>query len=76
MSSKCKSYSHYLSKNISIYAIFDGQSFNDRLTNNIVSFEQMCPPDDDNVYFAKNGIDAHILFLKILFLKSVIEILQ
>ena len=29
------------SKNISIYAIFHDQSFNDTLTNAIVSFEQM-----------------------------------
>ena len=38
---KCKSYSHFFSKNISIYAIFNEQSFNDTLTNNIVSFEQL-----------------------------------
>ena len=29
------------SKNISIYAIFYEQSFNDMLTNDIVSFEQL-----------------------------------
>ena len=40
---KCKSYSHFFSKNISIYAIFNDQSFNDKLTNDIVSFEQMGP---------------------------------
>ena len=40
---KCKSYSHFFSKNISVYAIFNGQSFNDTLTNNIVSFEQLGP---------------------------------
>ena len=39
---KCKSYSHFFSKNISIYAIFDDQIFNDTLTN-IVSFEQLGP---------------------------------
>ena len=39
---KCKSYSHFFfSKNISVYAIFDYQSFNDSLTNDIVSFEQL-----------------------------------
>ena len=38
---KCKSYSHVFSKNISIYAIFNDQSFNDTLTNDIVSFEQL-----------------------------------
>ena len=43
MSSFCKSYSHFFSKNISIYAIFDDQNFNDMLTNNIVSFKQLGP---------------------------------
>ena len=32
-----------MSKNISIYAIFNDQSFNDTLTNDIVSFEQLDP---------------------------------
>ena len=41
---KCKSYSHFFSKNInSVYAIFNDQSFNDTLTYDIVSFEQMGP---------------------------------
>ena len=40
---KCKSYSHFFSKNISVYAIFNDQSFNDMLTNDIVSFEQLGP---------------------------------
>ena len=43
MSSFCKSYSHFFSKNISLYAIFNDQSFNDTLTNNIVTFEQPGP---------------------------------
>ena len=34
------------SKNISIYAIFNGQSFNDTLTNDIVSFEPLGPVFD------------------------------
>ena len=38
-----KRYSHFFSKNISIYAIFSDQSFNDRLTNDIISFEQLGP---------------------------------
>ena len=41
VSSFCKSYSHFLSKNISIYAIFNDQSVNDTLTNDIVCFEQL-----------------------------------
>ena len=40
---ECKSYSHSLNKNISVYAIIDDQSFNDTLTNDIVSFEQLGP---------------------------------
>ena len=37
---KCKSYTHFFSKNISVFAIFNDQSFNDMLTNNLLSFEQ------------------------------------
>ena len=40
---KCKSYSYFFSKNISLYAIFNDQSFNDTLTNGIDSFEQLGP---------------------------------
>ena len=36
-----KAFHLFFSKNISIYAIFYDQSFNDTLTNDIVSFEQM-----------------------------------
>ena len=38
---KCKSFSHFSAKNISIYAIFNDQSFNDTLINEIDSFEQL-----------------------------------
>ena len=37
------------SKNISIYAIFSDQSFNDTLTNDVVSFEQLGPVVLNNV---------------------------
>ena len=47
---KCKSYSHFFSKNISVYAIFNDQSFNDTLTNNIASFEQL-GPDQQGIYY-------------------------
>ena len=33
----------FFSKNISVYANFNDQSFNDTLTNDIVSFEQLGP---------------------------------
>ena len=38
----CKSYAHFFSKNISVYAaVFNDQSFTYTLTNEIVSFEQL-----------------------------------
>ena len=42
---ECKSYSHFFSKNVSVYAIFNDWSFNNTciLTNNIFSFEQLGP---------------------------------
>ena len=33
----------FFSKNINVYAIFNDQSFNETLTNDIVSFEQLGP---------------------------------
>ena len=36
----------FFSKNISIYAIFNDQSFNNTLTNDIFSFEQLGPDFD------------------------------
>ena len=33
----------FFSKNISVYAIFNDQSFNNMLTNDMVSFEQLGP---------------------------------
>ena len=38
-----QSYSHFFSKNIRICSMFNDQSFNDTLTNDIVSFEQLGP---------------------------------
>ena len=43
MSRFYKCYSYFFSKNISPYAIFKDQNFNNTLTNNIVSFEQLGP---------------------------------
>ena len=56
---KCKSYSHFFSKNISVYAIYNDQSFNDMLTNNIVSFEQLGPGcyHNSNTHSNLNGGD-------------------
>ena len=33
----------FFSKNISVYAVFNDQKFNDTLTNDMVSFEQLVP---------------------------------
>ena len=43
VSSFCKSYLHFFSKNISVYATFNDQNFNNTVTNDIVSFEQLGP---------------------------------
>ena len=40
---ECKSYSYFFSKNIRVYAIFNDQSLNDTLTNNMVNLEQLGP---------------------------------
>ena len=40
---KCKSYSHFSAKILAYMPIFKDQSFNDALTNDIVSFDQLDP---------------------------------
>ena len=40
----------FSARNISVYAIFNDQSFNDTLTNDIVSFEQL-GPDNSCIHF-------------------------
>ena len=54
----CKSYSHFFSKNISVYAIFNDQSFNDTLTINIFSFKQLGPGDQvvSALFFGSQGL--------------------
>ena len=54
---KCKSYSHFFSKNIRVYAISNDRSFNDTLPNDIVSFEQLGPDiqDDTNLCLLHMG---------------------
>ena len=41
----------FFSKNIGLYAIFNDQSFNDTLTNDIISFEQLGPESYKNHIF-------------------------
>ena len=45
----------FFCKNISVYAILNDQSFNDTLTNDIVSFEQMGPVYCKTWQFNTNG---------------------
>ena len=45
----------FFQQNISIYAIFNDQSFNDMLTNDIVSFEQLGP---EGYHLAANAFNA------------------
>ena len=42
----------FLGKNIRVYAIFNDQSFNDTLTNDFVSFEQL---DQGNATITKHS---------------------
>ena len=42
----------FFSKNISINAIFNDQSFNNMLTNDIVSFEQLGPGVQENIFYS------------------------
>ena len=51
-----KSFSHFFNKNIHVYAIFNNQSFNDTLTNDMVSFEQL--GSDQYFYFYNNSPEA------------------
>ena len=44
----------FFGKNISVYSIVNNQSFNDMLSNNIVSFEQLGP-----VFF---GFKQHLIW--------------
>ena len=48
----------FFSKNISKYAVFNDQSFNDTLTNDIVSFEKLGP---DLQTAMSNGIYVRII---------------
>ena len=41
----------FFSKNISIYAIFNDQSFNNSLTNDIISFEQLGPGGKEHLLY-------------------------
>ena len=53
-------------KNVSVCAIFDDQSFNNTLTNNIVSFEQLGPGHsssfvmsyEENIFLSKLTVKA------------------
>ena len=55
-----KAFYIFFSKNISIYAILSDQSFNDTLTYDIVSFEQLGPGIIFRTWWSKN--DTGIIF--------------
>ena len=52
------------SENISVYAIFSDQSFNDTLTNDIVSFEQL-DPDLHAMHISKVSTTASMCTLQL-----------
>ena len=56
VSSFCKLLTFFFSKNIRIYAIFNDRSFNNMLTNDIISFEQQGP---DKHYLNYTGQNLH-----------------
>ena len=49
----------FFCKNISVYAILNDQSFNDTLTNDIVSFEQLGP----DKYFSYFSMKTYVVVL-------------
>ena len=53
----------FFSKNISVHAIFDEQSFNGTLPNNIVSFEQLGPGVQVLEYFKYSQISMARTYL-------------
>ena len=60
----------FFSKNISVLAIFNDQSFNDTVTNDIVSFEQLGPgvlkDDSKQKHSYKNWKLKMLAYIKIL----------
>ena len=55
---KCKSYSHFVSKNISVYAIFNDPRFTNTFTNDMVSFEQLGPGNHDKIAHMITGVST------------------
>ena len=51
----------FFSKNINLYAIFNDQDFNDTLTSDIVSFEQLGPGSSIIKEFILLGADYFLL---------------
>ena len=68
----------FSAKNISIYAIFNGQSFNDTLNNDVVSFEQLGPDFFGLKFWAaprENASSCHMGTVKAQIMCSLIRIL-
>ena len=53
----------FFSKNIRVYAIFNGQSFNDMLTNDIVSFEQLGPELNTEMRFGYCTLRSNVFLI-------------
>ena len=74
---KCE-YSYFFSKNISIYAVFNGQGFNNTLTNDIISFEQLGPEWQTVEILMRQFFISHLILLAMVFvfvgLKMLIRI--
>ena len=76
---KCKSYSHFLSKNNSVYATFYDQNLNGMLTNDIISFEKLGPwvlttspcKSSNTIY---HGMSRNNHFAKLIFMDASIQI--
>ena len=75
VSSFCKFYHHiFFSKNTSIYAIFNDQSYNDTLTNDIVSFEQL-GPDVLWIKEFKKANSKYLTKLLLTYCKAYVEVI-
>ena len=71
MSSFCKS--HFFSKNISVYAIFNDQSFNNMLTNDMLVLNNWALKNSDSIqryihnicFYGKTKISVYSFYLEL-----------
>ena len=60
MSSLQKLLTFFFSKAISIYAMFNDQNFNDTLTNDTISFEQLDPGHRKPIFLAAEVVSSQV----------------